>query len=281
MLHLISPFHKSFFKMIRDQAANALVLCVLFAATLISMPYKAHAQDLKVPLATLDWEPYTGLNMPGGGAISALITEVFKSKGYTTNFGYWPWKRTIIKAWRGQDGMVGYFPGYHCHHNPETDFVATKPIVQTQLGFVHLSGKPLPDWKSLKDLGKTRIGYVVGYASTDEFDTLEKSGTLFVQRTINDVANLKKLAKGQLDAVLIDLFVFKKLINTTPELEAFAGAFKFSDKHLDTKPLHLCLRNDEQGRALRDAFNEALVDINADAFVSKYFQSTLNSVNVK
>lgn len=48
----------------------------------------------------------------------------------------------------------------------------------------------------------------------------------------------------------------------------------FADKPLDTKPLHLCLRNDEQGRAVRDAFDAALTEMDADAFITKYFQNT-------
>ncbi|MFC1673382.1 substrate-binding periplasmic protein [Pseudomonadota bacterium] len=261
--------------MLPRRTAQAAFFCALTSVCIAGVSSQAQAQDDKsLTLATLDWEPYTGSAMPGGGAVSAFISEALKSKGYATSYGFWPWKRAIVMAWRGQDETLGYFPGYHCHHNSDTDFVASKVIVNTQLGFVHMGGHPLPAWENLNDLSKVRIGYVTGYASTDEFEALEAAGTLRVFRTINDATNLKKLLKGQLDAVLIDRFVFENLVNADPTLQGVAPTIVFADKPLDTKPLHLCLRNDDQGRAVRDAFDAALAEMDADTFITKYFQNT-------
>lgn len=265
----------SFVSRLPRRTALAAFFCAMISLSVVGVSTSVEAQDPKsLTLATLDWEPYTGSAMPGGGAVSAFITEALKSKGYATSYGFWPWKRAIVMAWRGQDDTLGYFPGYHCHHNPKTDFVASKVIVNTQLGFVHMGDHPLPKWENLEDLSNVRIGYVTGYASTEEFEALEEAGSLQVFRTINDITNLKKLLKGQLDAVLIDRFVFENLVNADPTLQGVAPTIVFADKPLDTKPLHLCLRNDEQGRAVRDAFDAALTEMDADAFITKYFQNT-------
>ncbi len=64
-------------------------------------------------------------------------------------------------------------------------------------------------WKDLADIGdqKLKIGTVLGYANTDEFDAKVGTGWIHAIPSNDDVTNLKKLVRKRIDAVVIDKLV--------------------------------------------------------------------------
>ncbi len=134
------------------------------------------------------------------------MRAAFAKVGYEINVAYRPWKRAIDMAKKGTDGGIAYFPGYHCHHRE--DFVASEPIGNGPLGFAKHVDAPMT-WKDLADIGdqKLKIGTVLGYANTDEFDAKVGTGWIHAIPSNDDVTNLKKLVRKRIDAVVIDKLV--------------------------------------------------------------------------
>jgi polar amino acid transport system substrate-binding protein len=225
-----------------------------------------------VRVSTLEWPPYTGSDLPLGGATTDVVRAAFEKVGYEIEVEYRPWKRAIDMAAKGTDDVIAYYPGYHCHHRE--GFVASEPIGNGPLGFAENVDAPIT-WKSLDDIGdqQLKIGTVLGYANTDDFDAKVGTGYILAIPSNDDLTNLKKLARKRIDAVVIDKLVLEYLKATEPSLKKSAGKLQFDEKPLEEKTLFLCFRDDERGRTLMHIFDAGVEQIDADKIVNEYFAS--------
>ncbi len=252
------------------ERAKQIGWLVIIPVVMVFAAFSAKAADA-VRVSTLDWAPYTGQALPQYGATSRIVKKAFAAAETDVSFGFWPWKRAIQSAARGRNGSIAYFPGYHCKHSPKPKFIASDPIGMAPLGFAFRKSDGTPEWKDLSDLKEKRIGYVTGYAATEEFDALDKNGVLSVLRTTDDTRNLRKLVKGQVDIVLIDRMVFQYLVRTTDGLKQHVSKLGFAKKALETKTLYLCFRDDAKARAARETFNKGLKILAIDSLTKEYF----------
>ena len=233
------------------------------------------AQDKVVNVSTLEWPPYTGSELPQGGATSDVVRAAFAKAGYQIHVVYQPWKRAIDTAKNGTDGVIAYFPGYHCHHR--AGFIASEPIGNGPLGFAQHVDVPMI-WKDLDDIGeqKLMIGTVRGYANTDEFDAKVGAGSINTVPENDDVTNLKKLLRKRIDAVVIDKLVLEYLKATDESVKGGADKLQFNGKALEDKTLYLCFRDDERGRTLKQIFNTGLEGVDVEAIVDGYFATAFD-----
>jgi polar amino acid transport system substrate-binding protein len=252
------------------QHCTAVIGIALSAALLVTSTGRAESEDKVVSISTLDWQPYTGSELPKGGATTDVVRTAFSKFGYKINVDYQPWKRAIDTADRGIDGVIAYFPGYHCNHRP--GFIASEPIGNGPLGFAQHTDVPMV-WKDLDDIGKQKlmIGTVLGYANTDDFDAMVSTGSIQTITANDDVTNLKKLLRKRIDAVVIDKLVLEYLKVTDEDLKGSADKLQFNHKPLEDKTLYLCFRDDEQGRTLKQIFNTGLEQIDTAAIMGRYF----------
>ncbi|MCR9134929.1 MAG: transporter substrate-binding domain-containing protein [Alphaproteobacteria bacterium] len=245
----------------------ALVLALSWTATLIARPALAET----VVVNTLEWPPYTSAELPRGGATTDVITQAFAAAGIESDVKYLPWKRAISSA-KDDGSVAGYFPGYHCRH--VEGFIASNPIGAGPLGFAEHTSAPVT-WESIDDIGKQKlkIGTVLGYSNTDEFD--EKAGTGWI-RSIpapDDLTNLRKLVRQRIDMAVIDKLVLSYILATEPSLSDDADSLQFNARPLEDKTLYLCFIDDEAGRAMRDIFNAGLATIDIEKTVEDYFEN--------
>lgn len=222
-----------------------------------------------VVVTTLEWPPYTSLELPKGGATTEVVRQAFSAAGLDTDVRVLPWKRAISDA-KNDDGVAAYFPGYHCRH--VDGFVPSNPIGNGPLGFAENINAPA-EWTSIDDIGeqKLRVGTVLGYANTDEFD--EKAGTGWVKAipAPDDTTNLRKLVLQRIDIAVIDKLVMSYLLATEPSLDGAKDVLRFNSKTLAEKTLFLCFNDTDNGRALRDQFNAGLAKIDVENVVDRYF----------
>lgn len=224
-----------------------------------------------VQVATLNWPPYSAPDLPQDGAVGAVVRAAFAQEGYTVRVRVWPWKRAIAKAKASGNDVVGYFPGYHCRHDPTADFIASDPLGQSPLGFAE-HREAQRSWSSLADLTGLRLGTVVGYANTDDFDEAAAEGRLDVVATSDDTANLQRLLARRIDYAVIDKFVLAYLKNTDPVLQPRADEIVFDRRTLARKTLYLCFRADPHGRDLREIFNRGLAKLAPQAMLDRYIE---------
>ena len=234
------------------------------------------SQDKTVHLATLDWPPYTGKDLPLGGATTEVIRAAFKKVGYEIEVEYRPWKRAIDMASKGTDGVVAYFPGYHCGHR--SGFEGSEPLGKGPLGFAEHIDAPIT-WTSLDDIGdqQLKIGTVLGYANTDDFDAKAGTGYILAVPSNDDLTNLKKLVRRRIDAVVIDKLVLEYLKATDSSLKDGADKLQFDERPLEDKTLFLCFRDDEIGTPLRHIFNAGMAQIDSEKIVNDYFATAFSN----
>ncbi|MQP67115.1 transporter substrate-binding domain-containing protein [Niveispirillum sp. SYP-B3756] len=208
-----------------------------------------------VRLASLDWPPFTGPHLPDQGRSTAIVQAALAGAGLDLQVDFLPWQRALASGLRDPD-FQGYFPEYrdatmarHC--------LLSDPIGNSPLGFAERVDAPAP-WRQLADLAGRRIGIVRGYVNNPEFDAMAAAGGLTVEPAVDDATNLRKLAAGRLDLVVIDSNVLSYLLATDPDLIPHRAALRLNARLLEEKSLHVCFRNDEAGTALRARFDESL-----------------------
>lgn len=246
---------------------NVVLSYLAISLTLATMQ-SSSAESLTV--TTLEWPPYTSAILPKGGATTEVVRQAFDVVGTEIDVAILPWKRAISMAKEDQNS-VAYFPGYHCRH--VDGFVPSAPIGNGPLGFAENVGSPVT-WENVDDIGKQKlkVGTVLGYANTDEFD--EKAGTGWIRAipAPDDVTNLRKLARQRIDIAVIDKLVLSYLLATEDSLSDLSETLIFNERPLEDKTLYLCFNDDEAGRALRDKFNEGLAKVDVEDIVESYFQ---------
>lgn len=169
------------------------------------IPSTATAETLR--LATLDWEPYVGQTLKNRGFNAQIVTEAFKRAGYQVTIEFMPWDKAIEEAKKG--AYDGVFPEYYSKER-SLDFVYTYFFSSSLLVFCKRSSSAIT-YKTLKDLAPYRIGIVKGYINTEEFDNATYLKKIEAD---SDEENIRRLARGELDLIVIDKLVAQYLVKT-------------------------------------------------------------------
>jgi len=227
------------------------------------------AQNRVIRLASLEWPPYVGENLPGQGAAAVAARAAFTEMGYELEIDFYPWARTLALARRS--GLYdGYFPEYHAEAIEEF-FIFSHSLGESPLGFVERKDNPVP-WTDLEDLQGLVIGTVQGYVNTDAFDRLAGEGILSVERAGADIYNVRKVAAGRFPLAVIDRHVLFWLLDTDESLKNFRSQLQFNSTLLDSRQLYLCFQKTDEGRTLADVFNEGLRRVNTPEIMSAYWE---------
>jgi polar amino acid transport system substrate-binding protein len=259
---------------VRLRLAGAAVSCALLAAAPIpaaAADAPAGSAETSVHVATLNWPPYTAPDLPRGGAVTSVVRAAFAQMDVDIEVRFWPWKRAIAKAKTADNKVVAYFPGYHCHHDPESDFVPSDPIGFSPLGFAEHVDAP-QTWHTLESLEGKRIGTVVGYANTEAFDRKVDAGELRTIPSSDDATNLMRLVERRVDLAVVDRFVLAYLLNSHRRLSRHADELRFDQQTLEDKGLHLCFRNDGTGQRLRELFDRGLDRLDPQGMLDRYVE---------
>jgi len=221
-----------------------------------------------IQLATLEWPPYTGETLSHGGAITEILRQGYAASGRDILPYFLPWKRAIAYAKSDQNSIVGYYPGYHCNH--DSGFIASQPIGKSALGFAERSDNDI-QWETLDDLEQYRIGTVIGYANTKDFDQGVTEGRLKVFTAHDDKTNLQNLAAGYVDLAAIDSQVMLHMMKRHPTLGSQGPLLRLDNKLLASHNLFLCVKDNDKGRKLVEAINRGLTSVDKNAVWQDFY----------
>lgn len=209
----------------------------------------------EVYLASIDWPPYTGQNLPGNGKSASIVREAFASMGYDLKIVFVPWKRAMRMA-EESDQVVGYFPEYYSAERAEK-FVFSSPFSCSPVGLLLPGDRPLR-WNTVDDLAKVRLGFVSGYVNTADLDNAVANGTIIADYTTNDKSNILKVAAGRVAGAVIDPYVYNFLSKTSPEVEKVSGRLTMHPVRFGTNELYVAFRRNPMGHRYADIFNNGL-----------------------
>ena len=131
-----------------------------------------------ITLATLNWLPSFGEDLPEQGYFSALCREAFRRAGYELELKFIPWIRALEMAKYGYyDGVMG------AYYNDERTryFHFTDPIYQIREVFVVRKGFSV-EYSELEDLMGMSVGIIKGYSYESEL----RSMGLELEATMDD-----------------------------------------------------------------------------------------------
>lgn len=238
------------------KSLRVVAIYLLSSFGLVS-PTVAAAEIIR--LASLEWPPYTGAQLPDGGESTATLKAAFAAAGYQLEVDFLPWERALALAKAPNSGYAGYFPEYFSEAI-STSFLFSVAIGYGPLGLAERRNQPL-QWLQPADLQRYRIGTVQGYVNTQAFDQAVAAGLQPVETAGSDAQNLKKLAAGRIDAAIIDPHVMRHLLNHDASLASIKQLLAFNPRLLENKALYVCFRNGPDAARLADALAEGLARI--------------------
>lgn len=210
----------------------------------------ASPQGGTLVIATLEWPPYIGTDLPDNGYVAKVIREALAASGLTVRFDFMPWARAVTLLRSGEIMVAA--PVYH-NAARDKDCVFSAPFPGGPLVLLAMPGRARR-WKDLRELAGLRIGVTRGYGHTDAFDAAD---FLTKEQANDDVSNLRKLLADRIDAFAADRYMVGHLLRNTPGLSPLPLA-EFAPP-LGEPTLHLCFSRWHQGNGqLRQTFDAGL-----------------------
>ncbi len=143
-----------------------------------------------------EWEPYLSEYSYEYGLASHIVSAAFELEGIHVEWGFFPWKRAYEEARSGKDwdASAVWWPS----DKTKEGFLISTPVVNTSFVFFHLKSKKF-HWQSFEHLKGLNIGFTRGYDYGKEFMTAVKEQELFIDVSVSDEINFRKLLHGRLD----------------------------------------------------------------------------------
>ena len=251
--------------MIARASTATLIAIVVAVALALSSTSQPTAAAEPVRLASLEWEPYIGPNLPEQGYVAALIRAAFAEEGLEVEFRYYPWARALHLARNGS--VEGLVPEYF-DASRESEFAFSDPFPGGPLVFyrrrdtaIAFAADPATEPETaFRALTEWRFGVVRGYLNTPAFDAADY---LFKEEASDDATNLRKLAFGRIDLAVVDRNVAEHLMRTRyPDYPAKLEAMQPPLAELD---LFIAFaRTSPRMEEIRARFNAGLAALAAD-----------------
>lgn len=150
-----------------------------------------------VRIATGELPPYATAEAADSGTALHIVRRAFALAGHEVRYQFMPWQRAQNETRAGLWDASAY---WGANEERRRDFLLSNNVMSEQWVFVHRRDKALT-WRSLTDLKPYTLGVIKGYTYTPEFWSLARKGELRTDGTPDDLAGLRKLLLGRLDAM--------------------------------------------------------------------------------
>ena len=236
---------------------NLGVSVLVLASLSLSILCFSNEAPKAVLLFTLEWDPYIGESLPQQGYVGELVDASFAASGCKASFKFLPWARAVDLARSGASD--GYLPEYY-DDSRSGDFEFSDEFPGGALVLYKRKGLDFAFSGRTDELHGLKIGVVRGYLNTKGID---ESRTLIKEEASTDLANMKKLAAGRLDLIVIDRLVAESILKAD-EFKGGVSKVELVSPILEYKPLYICFSKIKPGwRERLAAFNHGLARIKA------------------
>ncbi|MDX1269724.1 MAG: hypothetical protein R3311_20295, partial [Oceanisphaera sp.] len=86
-----------------------LIRCLILAASLMINALTMAARADTLYLASLEWPPYSGPDLPAQGVSVAIVRAAIEAMGHELVVEFFPWSRAVSMG-RNTEQYTGYFP---------------------------------------------------------------------------------------------------------------------------------------------------------------------------
>ena len=221
-----------------------------------------------ITMATTDWQPFQGEDLPQYGFTVAIAQQALERKGHTMTIDFLPWARAMRAVKEGK---------YHGLFNPwknvdiEHDYYFSQEILAHGDG--HFLAMPTNEKHGLspEDLKGQVVGFVRGYPVSDELIALFESGAA-TKREVTTVTQLIKLLKfGRIDVILENYLVAQHHFKSEWPDQTFD--LKVIGKDSVDGSLYIGWSKQKTDfKTLRDDFDDAIREMRKDGTIEKIRQ---------
>lgn len=227
----------------------------LISTLLVTASFFASAASPKtLNISSGEWAPYTGNDLVGKGIVPKIATEAFAEEGIKIDYDFISWSRAMDQA-----KQVKYDATLAWYDNEERreSFLFTDPILFDDIHFFHLKKNNF-DWSQFLDLRNINIGVNRAFFYGDRFGKLASSGLIKVEKTNDDINNIKKLLRERIDITPISIFVGKETIKQNFSRQE-GDSITVHPTPLMSSPLHILISKEHpKAQDIVDAFNKGL-----------------------
>ncbi|MCV2360418.1 MULTISPECIES: substrate-binding periplasmic protein [Roseateles] len=175
-----------------------------------------------VRIATGELPPYATESRPDKGIALSIVRRAFELAGHKAEFYFQPWSRAQMET---KSGLWDASAHWGASAERRRDFLLSDNILTEQWLIVHRKSIAL-QWTQPRDLRPYTLGVIRDYTYTPEFWALIRSNELRSDNTPNDLAGLRKMIRGRIDAMPMERNVACDLLThnfSAQEREEFAA----------------------------------------------------------
>ncbi|KAB5618587.1 amino acid ABC transporter substrate-binding protein [Pseudomonas putida] len=213
---------------------------VLLALMLVFLPWSAGAVELpkQVRLVSEEWIDYT--NADGSGVAWDVLRKVFEPAGVKVEVTSAPYSRAVGLVKRGEaDAWVGSYK-----QENEDNLYPRWHFDMDHIYALGLASKPVP---TLNSVGEYRLAWVRGYD---------------YQSYLPDVKNFREIQRREgilpmLEHDRVDFYIDAET-EVDYVLHQASKPQDFRRTHIAELPLYLAFTRSDQGKALRDLFDQRM-----------------------
>lgn len=177
-------------------------IAYFFLFLAVSLSSNAAAQEVW-RITSLDWEPYSGRDLPGQGTAIDGLRRKLGLHGIRLEVDFFPWKRAQLLAKNSR--YIGYFPAWRTE--VKSGFVASDNVTFSSLAILGLKNQPI-EYQDLNELFRDyRVGLIKTYQYPSRIETLINRYPEKIIWADNERSLIQKLSAGRHAVALTDPLV--------------------------------------------------------------------------
>jgi len=241
------------------------LITAILAVTAVSLFWPRSPVGAETLHILADYKAYPkcwrGLDGKPHGIMIDILKDVTERTGIKFTYTMVPWKTAFEKSKNGEGAIIGLSKTTERQEIWDYSTVMySDPLV-----LVAWKDRPLP-FTGLNSLQGKKIGIKLGATYGDDFKAAVESGVFEVVQTHDRVGQLKMLARGRLDAVLVSpgSFALEPLFIEDKDLEGTRDQYVVVDPPLKLDPNFLGIPKTMGKIYLLEKIDKALRDIRED-----------------
>lgn len=237
------------------------------------MPQLAYSDRLSI--AATDYKPYISEELPDGGILTRVVTEILQKQGADYQLVTVPNNRAIEGAMQGAyDATFGWaFTPERAQKMLYSDPIATFKMVffQRKANRIH--------WTSMQELTPYPIGVTKGNFVSKEFSTLSKQGKLKVDEAFDDLSGIRKLLVKRVDLFPMEIEAGQYLIQSSLTLREQQELVP-SDEVIWQVPVYFLINRNVAGSAeFMSKFNQILHTLKEQGKLDAAYKDTKTKID--
>lgn len=199
------------------------------------------------------WPPY--MLASGDGIADKKAKCVFDKANIDVEYKRYPWARVYNMVMHGEL-QLSY--GWVINEKRKSEVLFSSPMLQSKEYLVYLSDAPI-SWDSIRDLGKYKVGGLIGYSHLDVFN---ENGIKPATIVKSEMQLLEMLFAKRIDAFPITDKVLEEIKSKLPSERAVL--LKISEKPFSESSNHIISTNNEAGIDMINKINMVLKSSDCD-----------------